>query len=171
MNDSEWAKNLAAHERHLMQSRKVQEAVTAFMKRTSFSERVVRVRLYQYYQSEFLGERPVPQFMFYGRCGLDMLPYRAGDEITIPKGVLIHGDGVRMKGGVTILGKTRTIVVESVFPGRDLHPDTEAGDYMNPRLRWIGLAGAHCEVDINHVLVANSYHGEEAKASRQTTSP
>lgn len=146
-----------------MRARRVLEAIEVFRTRTGRSKQVGRVALYRYYLTSVLKEPVHLYFEHYGRCSEQDIPVRLGDYITIPKGVLIHGNGARMKGGVQVIGRTRTIEVTDIRLGRDLHPDTVAGDYMNPRLCWKGPGGSQCEVDINHVLVPNSLHGRRGE--------
>jgi hypothetical protein len=77
------------------------------------------------------------------------IPFKAGQEVVIPRGVVVKSMNPSKNEFIT--SRIRKIVIDHVLTGCD-DGFTAAS---NPSVRWAGTGGYWNEVDINDILDAN----------------
>lgn len=91
-----------------------------------------------------------------GYCDPSSLPVKAGDTITLLKGMKYE-----QLGEIRTVKRKYTIKVHHVLPGitSTVHQD-EPVHRMNPSIRWAGSGGYWCGMDINEYLNGSTHVGE-----------
>lgn len=79
------------------------------------------------------------------------LPFKAGEEVVIPKGTLVHSMHPNRKEYTTT--RDYTITVNHMMEGSN---DKLGRPETNPTVRWPGFGGYWSSVDVNAILTANN---------------